>query len=158
MLKAEPNTDYIVYPSWAEGHFTFTWKDLPRLLSDPVRSGYLDPNETRFLETCPGRVRSLPFELIDGPLGGGIIAVHHSGTCNWLGHFVLNKDADDTLPFGTTYWPEQSHRVAEVSFLEMRGDAGLRFFGEGRKKPKQYLCAATLEHADSAAGRSKKPL
>lgn len=150
MLTAEPDFNYIVFPSWATDCYSFHWEDLPRLLSSPLESGYLDENDWNSVRSgiMPDRVP--PFELIDGPFGGGIIAAQRGETNNWLPDCILNKEACYHRPAGFGPWSDRVHGKFSVSVLEMRGDAGLRFFGEGRKKPRQYLCAASIEHADAA--------
>ncbi len=147
MLRAEPSTRYIVFPSWARS-FTFQWEDLPRLFADPINSGYLDQNDLWYIENgiIPSTVG--PFELIDGPLGGGIIAAKYKKGQNWLPGSVLAKEAD--FEASRSMPTEGCYGYISVCHLQLRGDAGLRFWGEDKKMPKEYTCGTTIEHAEGA--------
>lgn len=147
MLHAEPVNHYYVWPSWANG-FTFDWKELPRMLEDPLNSGHLDQSSLDAIRrgllvpTCE------EYEIIDGPFGNGIVRYERIPGHNWLGTEFFFNDAEISHPNGTL--TGAADRIANVAYLHLRGDAGLRFFGEGRKKPKEYECCGTVEHAESA--------
>jgi hypothetical protein len=179
MLNAEPNTRYIVFPSWAR-YFTFRWEDLPGLLADPVNSGYLDWNDKRYLLDERFAAKPMPYVLLDGGDGGGIIVVEHTRRGpNWLGDWVIEKDADYNTPIGIESGShcfkvgEELVYIEHVCYLTLRGDAWLRFLdqegehledddqpwegddvlksaGIKKRKPKEYECTITFEHVDVA--------
>jgi hypothetical protein len=143
MLYIEKTHNYIVYPTWAE--FSYRWEDLPRLLSDPMKSGYLPPGRDPqyFLDfgyTMPPQ----PFTLVDGPEGGGIIMwkgdPHEGRGWRWLPIVVLTSEADLRRPIGMDGLREKFD--AQVVAMEPHGG--------GFRRPNLYTCPVTTEHAYEA--------
>jgi hypothetical protein len=141
MLMLDSDWCFWVWPSWATA-FSFRWGDLPRLLSDPVAAGCLDENGLRalqqgFLVNEPGEL-----EFFDGAFGNGVLAFRKPTRHTWIGGKVFNKEANITKALGMT--------TGNVAFLELRGDAGLRFALQGLKKPREYPCSISIEHVEAA--------
>jgi hypothetical protein len=151
MLKLETEWHYWVWPSWATA-FSFGWDEVPRLLADPVGTGCLDLGELQSLEAGylvndPG-----PLEFFSGAFGNGVIAYQPVQGRAWIGACVFRKEADVSTALGMTTAADLANSVdfRKVGFLELRGDAGLRFWGEGRKKPREYPTSVTFEHVEAA--------
>ena len=146
MLHAEPNKHYDVYPSWAE--YLVKWHELPKLLADPLASGLLDANDLRYVEngTLPNAPE--PFEMIDGPAGGGVIitTVERPPGLNWC---VLSSFAEVPAPMGVNF--EVRDNQAHVAYLEPSRPVYLAL---GRRRPKVYdNCAITFDHTEAAGDR-----
>lgn len=155
MLISSPDTSYTVWPSWANS-FAYRWEDLPEIFAHPWESGHFGSgfNERMAIEKgfltadCDG------YSLISGPCGNGIIvregARFRDGVKmpGWLGHAILATGADFTTTPGVVNLI--ANPPIRVSYLELRDDAGLRLMGEGKKKPREYPCDATIEHAEAA--------
>jgi hypothetical protein len=147
MLRREPHHTYYVYPSWAE--LSYAWSDLPQLLADPVNSRYFreNPNLRRGDLQAFGFPRTIqPFELINGPGGGGIILAHAASRERWLPGLILCEEANLRAPTAMALLPE--HLDPQVYYLEPMDEPGSEL-GLGKKK-KLYLCHATPEHAEAA--------
>jgi hypothetical protein len=141
MLHKQRLHNYIVYPSWAK--LSYRWKDLPRLLSDPMHSGYMPPGrDLQYFLDCGYPIAPQPFTMLDGPVGGGIIEWEgdpHAGRgWRWLPIIILRSEADLRPPNG---------------MLGQKLDAqvvGIEPHGGGLERPKLHTCAATIEHIDAA--------
>jgi hypothetical protein len=99
MLTRETERNFIVYPSWAE--LEARWGDLPRYFADPLHSGFLQPGFDYRRFGYPETIQ--PYELIDGPAGGGIIVWRgdpYRG--RWLPLCVVTHDADLLEPNGVS--------------------------------------------------------
>lgn len=150
MLIREPKRQYFVYPAYAK--FSYQWKDLPTFFTDPCRySESWQLNHTREDIRKYGYPETIqPFELIDGPVGGGIIIAHIGfvGKISekWLPHIILLEEANlcrpdsmyETKDFNVCYLEPKYKRAAD--------------YGVGQKV-KQYHIGSTVEHIDSASGR-----
>lgn len=140
MLHGEPGIRYLVYPSWAA--LSYRWEQLPRLLADPLASGYLNAKED--WKSLGFTDEPIPFTLIDGPCGGGILRVE-CGDKRWLPGAILTKEACWRVPVGI---PDPTKLAFRVSYLEPRDDPFMDFL-EGKPRAKIYVCAATPEHIES---------
>jgi hypothetical protein len=143
MLSSEPGILYEVYPSWAS--FSYKWEDLSRLLGNPLDSGYLNPAEP-WEKWGFSRVPK-PFELIDGPCGGGIICEHHDGE-RWLPGVILTKEGNHPFPPGVGAHWAQEQLPFSVSYLEPY----LMPFQETEvptSRNRRYLCAFSAEHINA---------
>jgi hypothetical protein len=150
MLIREPKRQYFVYPAYAK--FQYKWKDLPVLFTDPCKyseswqTNPFNPKEYGYPETIQ------PFELVDGPVGGGII-IAHTGFVGerkipekWLPAIILIEGANlcspdsmyETKDFNVCYLEPMYNEAAD--------------YGVGRQV-KQYHIGSTVEHIDSASGR-----
>jgi hypothetical protein len=152
MLRRESDRRYFVFPSWAE--FSYRWEDLPAYLSDPMNCPVFrdDPNRARIsVQTWREYGYTFPiqpFELIDGPAGGGIVCAHIEEDERWLPAAILSSEASLRGPRGTDSVP--SERRPPVHYLEPMDPPGSEF---GLcKRPKLYLCSATAEHAEGDPG------
>jgi hypothetical protein len=147
MLFLEESRQYYVYPSWAE--LTYQWRDLARLLRDPLNSSYFlnDPNCQRYDWQELGFPPNVqPFDLIDGPEEGGIIRAHIRPRERWLPGLILSREANVRTPPGMMgLWPGYDSRVY---YLEPMDEPGWQF-GVGKKK-KLYLCSSSTEHLQGA--------
>lgn len=149
MLTSLPNLSYTVWPSWANS-FTYRWEDLPEIFAHPWESGHLGLgfNARRSIEQgyltpdCNG------YDLISGPCGNGIIIREGPRLPGWLGHKIIRSSADFMTPPGVVNLI--ANPPIHVTYIELRGDAGLRLMGEGKKKSREYPCFATIEHAEAA--------
>jgi hypothetical protein len=145
MLRDEPNRTYFIYPSWAD--LSYRWEDLPRLLADPLNSGYFD--ELGYTEADWRRVgypsEIKPATLLSGPGGGGIIYADFAYPEKWLPANILNKEANLCLPSGLI--PCLERLRFHVHYLEPH-DSPEWYLLTG-KKPKLYVCGASVEHVES---------
>lgn len=145
MLHKEPKHTYIVYPSWAE--LTYRWEGLSGLLADPFGSecirdlGYTPEDYRRF--GWPDEIQ--PFELIDGPEGGGVILVHIGGGERWTPLLVLTSEAHVGPPGAM-----ETLRGCDINvhLIEPKGDEGWEY-GLG-KRPRSYSIGASIEHVEEA--------
>ena len=147
MLRLEPRTCYYVYPSWAEP--PYSWSDLSRYLSDPLNSPLIreDPNWRRYdWQELGYPLNVQPFELIDGPAGGGIIRAHIAYEERWLPAVVLHTGVNIRSPLGMSVLWDLFNQA--VLYLEPMDEPGWEF-GLGKKK-KSYVCGTSPEHADAA--------
>lgn len=147
MLQLDRGVTQIVYPSWAE--FSYHWKDLDRLLSSPLESGYLNPSYNWQELGYPGVPQT--FQLIDGLGGGGIIKSKADPSEKSFAGAILSKEANIRHPSG-----EMSDIVGHglnVYYLEPR-DGPLHNISfappELRKKAKLYTCGTSVENLDAA--------
>ena len=146
MLRKEIDRNYVVYPSWAE--LPAKWADLPRLLADPLRSGFLDPNFDARRFGYPEQIQ--PYEIVSGPEGGGIIMWRGDPTRGrWLPLTVLTKEANLRLPSGSDSLYQASDLY--VAYLEPMGEPGWQM--GLAKKPLNIRPALSPEHAESAGDR-----
>jgi hypothetical protein len=141
MLRAEPDTKYIVYPSWAQ--LSYKWADLPRLLANPLESGYIDPKKDWRQLGFPDSVA--PCSFIDGPFGGGIIAADRVPG-RWMPALVLTKEANLRAPDATINWLDTLR--FNVSYLEPYDDPLLSRL-EAKQRTRLYLCAVTAENIEA---------
>jgi hypothetical protein len=147
MLRIEPKMHYYVYPSWAE--LPCPWGNLSQHLSNPLQSPFIkdDPNWCRYNWRELGYPKTIqPFDLIDGPVGGGIVRVHAAPFEKWLPGVILGtganvRSSDGMNPISDTF-------ESGVFYLEPSNEPGWEL-GLG-KKAKVFLCDATTEHAESA--------
>jgi hypothetical protein len=146
VLHIESNK-YYVYPSWAQ--LSYKWEDLGRHLADPLNSPYIrdDPNRRRFDWKERGwPVPVQPFDMIDGPEGGGIIKAHIKREERWLPEVVLGTEANICCPPGMQYFLLSQAFNPCVFYLEPFDSPGWQFLSG--KKTKLYLCSASLEHVE----------
>lgn len=147
MLRKVKDHSYVVYPSWASTSLSYKWQNLPRLLADPLNSGYVaNSDDPEYYWECCGYPRTpQPFKLIDGPVGGGIVMWEGDANAGrgwrWLPIVVLESEANLRLPNGMdSIWKQFD---AQVVCMEPHG------WGIGGG-PKLYRCAVSTEHVDSA--------
>lgn len=142
MLLSESNCSYIVYPSWAK--FSYRWEDLPGILWNPRKSGFLNPTDpyADFPLAAPR------IEYIEGPVGGGILRVEVGYRERWLGALVLTQEADFKNPPGLPPGGRIDGFDADVRYIEPSESLASQFGLE--KAPRLYLCLASPEHADAA--------
>ena len=147
MLIREFKRQYFIYPAYAE--LNYQWKDLPTFFKDPCRysdSWQLnpyDPGEYGY----PEKIQ--PFELIDGPVGGGIIIAHigFMGKVmeKWLPAIILTEGANLCCP--DSMYETKDFNICYLEPIYNRAaDYGVE------KKVKQYHIGSTVEHIDSASG------
>jgi hypothetical protein len=143
MLKQETNRCYFVYPSW--GRFIYTWDDLPRLLSDPLHSGFLDPS----FDYKAFRFSMVPraCEFHAGSFGGGIIAEHVDSSERWLGEMILGKEVGIHSPPGMVVL--QKSFTTPVYFLNLQDPPGFVELGIGIA-PQRFVCSMTPENSNAA--------
>jgi hypothetical protein len=145
MLSREKKKKYIVFPSWLDP--TYKWEDVPAIISDPLK--YNDFTRLNYTEDDLRRFgyseEILPFELIDGFAGGGIILIHKSPEQRWLpdGALTFDKGVDLIGPAGTAVLDWKCN----VAHFENRSDPLWQL--ELGKKRKNYEMAATPEHIES---------
>jgi hypothetical protein len=143
MLHSEPNNHYEIYPSWAD--YKVKWHELPRLLADPLQSGLLDANDLQSVEDGTLPSVPAPFEMIDGPAGGGIMitTLHRPPGLNWC---VRKSFAEISAPMGVNF--EVSDNQAQVAYMQPSRSLSL---GLGERRPKVYdRCAISFDHTESA--------
>ncbi|HEY4308631.1 MAG TPA: hypothetical protein VGN12_04180 [Pirellulales bacterium] len=141
MLRAEPDTKYVVYPSWAE--LSYKWADLPRLLANPLESGYLDPTKGWWALGYPDTIA--PCSFIDGPFGGGIVVADHVPRM-WMPALILQKEANLCRAEGQVVSSDKL--PCWVGYLEPYDDPLLNAL-EGKQRTRNYLCSATLENIEA---------
>jgi hypothetical protein len=148
MLAKETDRNFIVYPSWAE--LAARWEDLPRFFADPLKSGFLEPNFPYRRFDYPETIQ--PYELIDGPEGGGIIVWWgdpYRG--RWLPMCVLTGGGGNLLEFnglrGFTF--DRDPHDPLVCTLEPPSNRKLVQWGIV-KRPRIYNTGVSYEHAASA--------
>ncbi len=146
-MRHSSDKHYIIDPSWAKTEYR--WEDLPRLLADPLASGYLhkaqDPD---YYWRCGYSKTIQPFTLTDGPCGGGIImweGVEYAHHQRWLPGCVLHNQAN-------------LRHVNGMNLIEKWFDPGVTVMephGGGTYPVRRgdYRCGASTEHAE-AAGES----
>jgi len=155
MLKTDNNKKYIVFPSWLQP--TYKWDDLPEILSNPFK--YDDSSKAyrllgrieeqwEYLRKCGYPERPQDFELLDGPVGGGIIVVDISQNKRWLGYHALTFDkgvdvtsANMMLDGGDWYVKNN------VGYLEDTTDPGY-WLATGKRR-RDFDIAACAEHIES---------
>jgi hypothetical protein len=146
MLIKETERNVIVYPSWAE--MEARWSDLPRYLADPLDSGFIQKNFDYRRFGYPEEIQ--PYELIDGPEGGGIIMWRgepYPG--RWLPLCFVTSGANLRKPNGVrNLSPDYDPHAPDVAFLEPYENP-LRRLGVG-KRPRVYNTALSYENADAA--------
>lgn len=146
MLKLEKNR-YFVYPSWAE--LSYSWEELPTLLTAPQDTRYFRENPNRRNTNWPSfgfPAAIQPFEVFNGPVGGGIVRAHVTLDEKWLPALILCEEANLVGAAGMMGLLDRWN--PGVSYLEPLNEVGWQL-GLGRKK-KLYLCSASVEHAESA--------
>jgi hypothetical protein len=146
MLIKETEQTFVVYPSWAE--LEARWSDLPGYFADPLRSGFLPPDFDYRRFGYPAEIQ--PYELIDGPEGGGLIVWRgdpYRG--RWLPLCVVTAGANLVVPNGVrNLAPDHDPCPAPVSFLEPYDDPLRRF--EIGKRTRIYNTALSYENAEAA--------
>jgi len=145
MLKKDLEKQCFVYPSWAK--FTYSWEDLPRLLSDPLGSGCVEDlgYTLKDYEKYGWSLEIQPFELIDGPAGGGIILAHiGKDDKGWLPVLLLYSEANVRSPDAMKAMPTYDYNV---TYLEPRDEPGVEY-GIG-KRAKIYSVGVSAEHIES---------
>jgi hypothetical protein len=143
MLHKETKRTFIVYPSWAE--LSAKWADLPRLLADPLNSGFLPQKFDPARDKGWSQQR---YELIDGPEGGGIVVRHRDGTRRaWICELILTREANMLAPNGMEATLMRAPDESPVSYLEPM-TRGWQF--RGVKKPPNFRPGLSYEHADAA--------
>lgn len=148
MLMGEAERTFIVYPSWAETEVR--WSDLRRDLADPLNSGFIQPDFDYRRFGYPEEIQ--PYELIDGPEGGGIMWRGDPYRGRWLPLCVLTSGANLLEPNGVRILsPDYDPHDPYVAFLEPY-DNPLGSLGGG-KRTRVYNIALSYENAD-AAGES----
>lgn len=147
MLKAEPDSNYRVWPSWANS-FSFKWNELPRLLADPIAAGFASEDDLRSLKMGIVEKETRIGEFYSGKFGNGVFQYTKLPDKYWFGEIVFNRECSvEGVP---GYQRIKRNDVARIDFLTLRGDAGLRLLGEGiLKRPREYTCRASIEHVDS---------
>lgn len=118
MLRTQPGTIYIVYPSWAS--FTYGWDQLPQLMSDPLGSGYLDKGKD--YEGYGFRMQIQPFEMLSSRAGNGIVVAHTEGA-RWLPEAILGKEAGILAPDHIDRMMGRFDRKSTTSTRERRTNA-----------------------------------
>jgi hypothetical protein len=141
MLHAEPDTKYIVYPSWAE--LSYKWEDLPWLLAHPLESGYVEPDKDWRRLGYPETIA--PCSSIGGPFGGGIIIADNVPRM-WMPVLVLRKEANLCPPQGLLISSDQL--PCWVGYLEPFDDPLLNAL-EGKPRTRNYVCSATPENIEA---------
>lgn len=148
MLRKETDRNFIVYPSWAE--MEARWEDLPRLFADPLKSGFMDPNIPYRKFGYPETIQ--PYELIDGPEGGGIIVWWGDPDGGrWLPLTILTRGGGNLLEFNgvRNLKPDFDPHEPVVCTLEPAERRELVTWGIV-KKPRIYNTSASYEHAEGA--------
>jgi hypothetical protein len=144
MLHKEPFHNYIAYPSWANP--SYCWSDLPRLLADPIGSGYLEPGRSLEYYLSLGFPRDpQPYRLVNGPVGGGIIMWEGDplagGGWKWLPIAILGSEANLRVPPGMeNIFASSGVQVVAIEPWSIPFE----------RKSRIYRCGASTEHADSA--------
>jgi len=149
MLHIEKNREYIVFPSWIEGQVPCKWEDLPGILEHPERFEYLGIHVRQWLREDPEsftRLLKTPLAF-PGAFGWGIIRVDMLLTGNSLTGFALSSMGQRC---GVIGMPIPNFDV-RVSYLEPLSDVarGYPLLGWG-KRPRKYVCRASVEHAEAA--------
>jgi hypothetical protein len=146
MLIKETERNFIVYPSWAE--LDARWSDLPRYCADPLNSGFVEKNFDYRRFGYPEEIQ--PYELIDGPEGGGIIMWRgdpYRG--RWLPLCVVIKGANLREPNGVRgLSPDDDSHAPSVTFLEPY-ETPLWLLEDGKRLP-VYNTSLSYENADAA--------
>jgi hypothetical protein len=146
MLIKETERNFIVYPSWAE--MQVRWSDLPRYFADPLNSGFIPQGFDYRRFGYPEVIQ--PYELIDGPEGGGIIVWRgdpYRG--RWLPLLVVTSGASLVEPNGVrNLAPAPDPHAPYVASLEP-SDNPLWRMGVG-KRPRAYNTAPSYENAEAA--------
>lgn len=147
MLKMEKKCKYYIYPSWAEGQLSYKWDDLPDQLADPYK--YADTMSENYTidNLCslgyPKKIQ--PYDLIEGPVKGGIIVAHISLQEKWLPASILNQEANLCLPH-----PMEVGTLSQFQnayYLDLRS---LRDMETGEfQRRKNYTIGISAEHIES---------
>jgi len=146
-LQKENERRYIVFPSWLQP--TYKWEDLTEIISNPLKyddNARLNYSLEDFVEMgYPKDIQ--PFELLKGPVGGGMIVVHAGLYERWLpvGALTFDKGIDICKPQGMFY------EECNVSYLEHCHNPGS--LACAQKKMKNYSLGASAEHIKSMADR-----
>ena len=149
MLSAEPNVTYRVWPSWANA-FSFHWSDMVSFMENPVASGRLNWNAMQSLREGVLVNETDIQAYYPNPCGNGVFSFRRQQRA-WIGEKMFWAEAECCGVAGMEMI--RFDEVAKVAYYHLRGDSGLRFLGEGRKKPAEYRCYGSLEHVDASAGR-----
>jgi hypothetical protein len=146
IMKKSIDKHYIIYPSWAKTEYR--WEDLPRLLADPLASGYLHKAQDPDYYWRCGYCKTIqPFTLTDGPCGGGIImwvGGLYADRDRWLPGCVLNNQANMARANGM----DLIRKSFDLSVLVMEPHGG-----GAPIRQRDYRSGASTEHAE-AAGES----
>ena len=145
MLIKEAERNFIVYPSWAE--MEGRWGDLRRYFADPLHSGFLEPDFDYRRFGYPEEIQ--PYQLIDGPEGGGIIMWRgdpYRG--RWLPLCVVDSGANLRTPNGVrNLLLDDDPHAPYVAFLEPYENP----LAAGRRSgTRVYNTALSYENADAA--------
>jgi hypothetical protein len=145
MLKVNNNYRYCLFPSWAE--LGFKWEQLDDILKHPLKHGLLDRNDIKWLRS-KNRYPPVtpPYELIEGPAGGGIIKCDETDLEQpTLVYLLLSKTTSFVPPPGMP--PRGMANAPDITVLEARADLSLRL---GRRLPVNQYCRVSPEHVNSA--------
>jgi hypothetical protein len=141
MLIQEPNKTYLVYPSWAEGGYAYSWSQLKAVLLGAEKEDAhveADPNAK------PSQ-RGHELRFIDGAGGGGVIVQAPYGA--WKGRGIM-RQAGANFPDAAEMSPVRHLFTSHVSYIEpYTGIGGLIV---GGKRARSYAGRMSAEHADAA--------
>jgi len=145
MLYIERRKKYIVFPSWLQP--TYKWEDLPEIISNPLKYDefhrYNCSVKKQRESSYPEEIQ--PFELFEGPAGGGIILVYRDSLSRWLPYYALTFDKGVDL--SSPYLMLHDDWYSNVAYLEPTSDPG--WVLSTGKKPKEYRLGACVEHIES---------
>jgi hypothetical protein len=147
MLYIERRKKYIVFPSWLQP--TYKWEDLPEIISNPLKYDefhrYNCSVKKQREYSHPEEIQ--PFELLEGPAGGGIILVYRDSLSRWLPYYALTFDKGVDLSTPELMLEGNWHKNNNVSFLEDTFYSG--YWLETGKKRRDYEIGACVEHIES---------
>ncbi len=150
MLRLEDNRQYIVFPSWLK--VAYNWEDLPGILSNPLKYDKMGTQTYGIngLKSLGFPEEVQPADLLNGPLGGGIIVPHIRKDERWLPYHVLgfNNGATLTTPRTLLHYDKLQY---SVGFLEHCTHPGNAY--QHSKKPKNFDCVISAEHVDNTGDK-----
>jgi hypothetical protein len=147
MVKKEEKREYYIYPSWAEGQLTYSWDDLPKMMQNPYKyNDFMHEQYTIEQVWAMGYPKEIqPYELIRGPVKGGIIIAHVNPLEKWLPACILNQEANlcvpDPMLVGTLL---DYHNVHYLDLRSLRDHTT----GEFHRR-KNYTIGISAEHIES---------
>ena len=116
-MKFDLNKVNIIYPSWIK--LSYEWTGIRKMLLDPISTKYLNHRSDWFKIGYSKIVDN--FELIDGPVGNGIITVDKSKIIDvanpsfWLPYVLLCKEAFFRGPPGIPIVTQYDYTVSYLS-------------------------------------------
>jgi len=146
-LQKDNKRRYIVFPSWLQP--VYKWEDLTEIITNPLKyddNARLNYSLEDFVEMgYPKDIQ--PFELIKGPIGGGIILVYADPDERWLpgGALTFDKGVDIRIS------EAMEDEICNVTYLEHCHHPGS--LACAQKKMKNYLLHASAEHVESMSDR-----